>query len=142
MLRSDVTATVVVPTFNEGRNCRDLVQRMAEALPEGAGVEVLFVDDSTDSVTPDIIRTLTLSGPLPVRMIHREGDERIGGLAGAVTAGIRAAHGRDVVVMDGDLQHPPELVLKLEIEEQSRIEIHFSIEADGPLPTKDQIVRF
>jgi len=110
MSRSDVTATVVVPTYNEGYNCRDLVRRLTDALPEEIAVEVLFVDDSTDSVTPEIIRQLTRGGPLTVRMIHREGAERSGGLAGAVTAGIRSARGRDVVVMDGDLQHPPELV--------------------------------
>jgi dolichol-phosphate mannosyltransferase len=47
---------------------------------------------------------------LRVRLIHRPESQRIGGLGGAVQAGLLAAHGHWVVVMDGDLQHPPETV--------------------------------
>lgn len=103
--------TVVVPTFNEGGNCRHLVRRLATALDGRTDAEVLFVDDSTDGVTPAVIQELVESPtPLSVRAIHRTGPDRVGGLAGAVTLGIAEARGEVVVVMDGDLQHPPELV--------------------------------
>jgi dolichol-phosphate mannosyltransferase len=48
-----------------------------------------------------------------VRLLHREGAERTGGLGGAVLAGIQATDAAWVVVMDGDLQHPPEVVPEL-----------------------------
>jgi len=103
-----MTVAVVVPTFNEGPNVAELVRRLGAALPSGASV--VFVDDSTDD-TPQVIADVAATAPLPVRLIHRE--VAAGGLSGAVVEGLRAAEaeGADwVVVMDGDLQHPPELV--------------------------------
>jgi dolichol-phosphate mannosyltransferase len=100
--------TVVVPTYNEGPNVAELVRRLGDVLPDGS--DVLFVDDSRDD-TPQIIRAVAARAALPVRLIHRETPD--GGLSGAVVEGLRAAEtaGADwVVVMDGDLQHPPELV--------------------------------
>lgn len=102
-----VDTTVVVPTYNEGGNVAELVRRLTVAL-EGVDAEVLFVDDSSDD-TPSIIRDVAARTPA-VRLIHRQGADRVGGLAGAVTRGIEEARGDWVVVMDGDLQHPPELV--------------------------------
>ncbi|MGY2083184.1 glycosyltransferase [Blastococcus sp. SYSU DS0539] len=100
--------TVVVPTYNEGANTARLVGRLTAAL-RGRDAEILFVDDSTDD-TPQRIARVAAHAGLPVRMIHRDAGARVGGLAGAVTAGISASHSDFVVVMDGDLQHPPEMV--------------------------------
>lgn len=102
--------TVVVPTYNEGPNVAELVRRLAAALDDAVvpdGAEVLFVDDSTDD-TPAVIADVAATAPLPVRLLHR--DRPSGGLSGAVVAGLEAAAGDRVVVMDGDLQHPPEMV--------------------------------
>lgn len=46
--------SVVVPTFNEGKNIRNLVTQIDDAL-KGIDYEILFVDDSKDN-TPDVIR--------------------------------------------------------------------------------------
>jgi dolichol-phosphate mannosyltransferase len=104
-----VSLTVVVPTFNEGPNVAELVRRLAAVLPTGS--DVLFVDDSKDDTPAIIERVAAESTTLPVRMIHRA--DPVGGLSGAVVEGLRAAQAAGaawVVVMDGDLQHPPELV--------------------------------
>ncbi|MDQ1122954.1 glycosyltransferase [Microbacterium trichothecenolyticum] len=101
--------SVIVPTFNEGPNVAELVRRTAQALV-GREVEVIFVDDSTDD-TPDIIRAVAATATIPVRLIHR--DDPVGGLGGAVVEGIRAAASEYCVVMDGDLQHPPEVIADL-----------------------------
>ncbi|MHA7133157.1 glycosyltransferase [Oerskovia turbata] len=97
--------TVVVPTFEEGPNVAELVRRLGDAV-DGIDTEVLFVDDSRDD-TPEVIRRVAASAPIPVRLLHR--DQPVGGLSGAVVEGLRAARGEWVVVMDGDLQHPPEM---------------------------------
>lgn len=97
--------TVIVPTFNEGGNVPELVRRLAETL-EGRSAEVFFVDDSSDG-TADVIARVASRSPVLVRLLHRETPA--GGLAGAVADGIRNSAGDYVVVMDGDLQHPPEM---------------------------------
>ena len=96
--------TVIVPTFNEGPNVAEILRRLGSSL-EGREFEVVFVDDSTDD-TPDIIRVVAAGVDFPVRVIHR--DEPVAGLGGAVLEGFRAADSRWCLVMDGDLQHPPE----------------------------------
>ncbi len=102
--------TVVVPTRNEGGNVRELVRRLEAAFAE-QDAEVLFVDDSSDD-TPAVIEQVSreqAGRSLAVRLLHRPEGARLGGLAGAVTAGIAASTASCIVVMDGDLQHPPEL---------------------------------
>jgi len=98
--------TVIIPTFNEAPNVAELVRRLNEAsLPTGS--QILFVDDSSDD-TPAEITAASRWSEVPVRMIHR--DNAIGGLSGAVVEGMQAATTDWCVVMDGDLQHPPEMV--------------------------------
>ncbi len=103
--------TIVVPTFNESGNIAELVDRLSTAF-SARDAEVLFVDDSNDD-TPGVIQNVARDSPLPVRMIHRPFGERDGGLSGAVLRGIQESGSRYVVVMDGDLQHPPELAEQL-----------------------------
>ncbi|KZE89509.1 Undecaprenyl-phosphate mannosyltransferase [Microbacterium sp. TNHR37B] len=104
-----------MPTYNEAPNVAELVRRVAAAL-DGAGggvrttAEIIFVDDSTDD-TPEVVRLVAEQAPLPVRLIHR--TVRTGGLGGAVVEGLRAATADACLVMDGDLQHPPEKIPEL-----------------------------
>ena len=101
--------SVVVPTRNEAPNIELLEQRLAAALAStGGGWELIFVDDSDDS-TPQVAAALMRAGR-PVRLVHREKGDRRGGLGGAVQEGFKLARGTVVVVMDADLQHPPEVV--------------------------------
>jgi dolichol-phosphate mannosyltransferase len=98
--------TVIVPTYNERDNIAELVARAARAL-DGHDAEILFVDDSTDD-TPREIARVARQASLPVRVVHREHND--GGLGGAVVVGLQAAASDLCIVMDGDLQHPPELL--------------------------------
>ncbi|MGW9112785.1 glycosyltransferase [Microbacterium sp. NPDC055683] len=99
--------TVVVPTFNEAGNVVELVSRLTAAAEDTLRIEILFVDDSTDR-TPAVVLATAAAAAVPVRLIHR--DAPVGGLSGAVIEGLRAASADVCVVMDGDLQHPPEVV--------------------------------
>ncbi|MER6346688.1 glycosyltransferase family 2 protein [Streptomyces sp. NPDC001595] len=102
--------TIVVPTFNESANVRQLLGQITESVPTRLPCEVVFVDDSTDD-TPEVIRAAARDCPFPVTVLHRE--EPVGGLGGAVVEGIKAAASDWIVVMDGDCQHPPSLVPEL-----------------------------
>src|SRR5262249_38489500 len=107
LLRSGPTLSLVIPTRNEAENVSPLVARLAHAL-DGTDYELLFVDDSDDA-TPAVIEREMAVYP-SIYLLHREEDERTGGLATAVLEGTRQARGAYIGVLDGDLQHPPELV--------------------------------
>jgi glycosyltransferase involved in cell wall biosynthesis len=104
-------ATVIIPTRNESDNVDALLARLDAAL-QGIDAEVLFVDDSDDD-TPARIRAAGATARHPVRLLHRLPGERAGGLGSAVLQGIAHSEATWVVVMDGDLQHPPEVVPEL-----------------------------
>lgn len=98
--------SIIVPTFNEAPNVAELVRRVTAAV-DGIDAEIVFVDDSTDT-TPDVVLEVAASAALPVRLIHR--DVPSGGLGGAVLEGFEAAAADACLVLDGDLQHPPEKI--------------------------------
>ncbi|WP_406731115.1 glycosyltransferase [Streptomyces sp. NBC_01794] len=102
--------TIIIPTFNESGNVRELLRRLTDSVPSRLPCEVVFVDDSTDH-TPDVIRSAAQDCPFPVTLLHRETP--VGGLGGAVVEGIKSAGSDWIVVMDADLQHPPALVPEL-----------------------------
>jgi len=102
----EAAISVVVPTRNEAANISLLVERIAAALvPLGEQWEVVFVDDSDDATPVEIEAA---GRRYPVRLCHRPAGQRSGGLSGAVLEGFAVADGQVLVVMDGDLQHPPE----------------------------------
>lgn len=93
--------SVVVPTFNEKDNIRNLLTQIDEAL-KGIPYEVVFVDDSKDD-TPELLMQVSKEDER-VRFEHRVG---VSGLATAVIRGFELAKGDYIAVMDADLQHPP-----------------------------------
>ncbi len=103
--------TVVVPTRNEECNIAPLVERLTGAMA-GESYRILFVDDSDDGTPLEIVRVAALTHT-SVDLVHRAPTQRHGGLGGAVLEGLRATRSPWAVVMDGDLQHPPELVPEL-----------------------------
>ena len=100
--------SVIVPTRNEAGNIGPLLTRLADAL-RGIDAEVFIVDDSHDA-TPEIARQLAARSAFPIRVHARPPGQRTGGLGGAVLVGLAQARGPVCVVMDADLQHPPELL--------------------------------
>jgi glycosyltransferase involved in cell wall biosynthesis len=100
--------SVLVPTRNEADNVEPLLERLERAMP-GERCEVIFVDDSDDD-TAERVRRGAAGSRLDVVLVARPAGARPGGLGGAVLEGLHAATGDWVCVMDGDLQHPPELV--------------------------------
>ena len=103
--------SIIVPTRNESGNITQLLDRLDPVI-SNMSVEIVFVDDSTDS-TPGVIEDEKTRHAKSIRLIHRLPEQRVGGLGGAVVEGMRAARGQWLIVMDGDLQHPPELIPQL-----------------------------
>ena len=110
----DLDLSVIVPTRNEAGNIDILLTRIGNAFSgpsyAASSLEVIFVDDSTDD-TPAAVEAAVRRFPdLNVRLIHRPPEQRSDGLGGAVTVGLSAARAQFACVMDGDLQHPPEMI--------------------------------
>nr|WP_248279800.1 glycosyltransferase family 2 protein [Aromatoleum bremense] len=100
--------SVVIPLYNESGSLGELHARLAtvlETLPL-AGHEIVFIDDGSRDTTFAEVAALCEADPAlrAIRFARNFGKEA------AMAAGLRAATGDVVVLMDGDLQHPPELI--------------------------------
>jgi dolichol-phosphate mannosyltransferase len=99
--------SVVAPCYNEAQSLPAFVGRMAEAC-EGLGVsyEILLVNDGSSDGTWDRIRSIAAARPgiVGVNLSRNHGHQL------AVTAGLSLARGERVLIIDADLQDPPELL--------------------------------
>jgi dolichol-phosphate mannosyltransferase len=99
--------TIIIPTFNERDNIVPLVERINKAI-SFQSYEIIFVDDNSIDGTAEGIRILSTS--YPINLVVRKKER---GLASAVVEGLKDARGQLIVVMDADLQHPPNVIPKL-----------------------------
>jgi dolichol-phosphate mannosyltransferase len=104
-----VRLSVVVPVYNESGAIRELVERCTQAARAAAGeaFELLIVDDASGDRTPELLRELSNPRLRVLRLEKNSGQYR------ATRAGLKAASGEWIVVLDGDLQDPPELIPEL-----------------------------
>lgn len=99
-------ASIIVPTFREAANLPALLRRTLAAVAEaGRPAEVIVVDDDSRDGTEAIVAELAAKHP--VRLIVRRHER---GLSSAVLAGLAEARYDRFVVLDADLQHPPEMI--------------------------------
>lgn len=103
--------SLVIPTYNEGRNIHKIVSQLSQLLDSAIAndYELIIVDDDSPDRTWEIAQSLLTDYP-QLRVMRRQ-QER--GLASAVIRGWQVARGHILGVIDGDLQHPPEILLKL-----------------------------
>lgn len=107
MKATPVEISVVVPVWNEAPHVRRTLRTIADYVSQSTGsFELIVIDDgSTDETWSEIIRAFTEISQLEgIRLSRNFGKER------ALCAGLDQARGQAVIIMDGDLQHPPELI--------------------------------
>src|SRR3954470_19700245 len=102
---SEPQVSVIIPTLNEAENLPVLVPRIADVL-QATKYEIIVVDDDSRDDTRAVCAKLAERFPLALIVRQEIGD----GLSGAVLQGMAAASGTTLVVMDADLQHPPEKI--------------------------------
>ena len=99
--------SVVVPIFNEEAVIEQLHSRLLQVLvPIGEPFEVIFVNDGSQDRSTKLLDSICVSDPR-FKALH---FSRNFGHQAAVTAGLRAISGACAVVIDADLQDPPELI--------------------------------
>lgn len=106
--RSSIEFSIVVPVYNEQDNIAELYRRLAEMMAKlGEPWELILVDDGSRDRSLELLKALQMHDPVHVRVIslaRNFGQQR------AISAGLDYARGRAVIVMDGDLQDPPEVI--------------------------------
>lgn len=107
MLNPEIKFALVIPTLREAANLDPLLNRIRAVLDStGIFYEILVVDDDSRDGTDNIVNAISAIDRR-VRLVVRKGQR---GLAGAVMHGWQHTDADLLGVMDGDLQHPPELL--------------------------------
>jgi glycosyltransferase involved in cell wall biosynthesis len=104
---NSVKYSVVVPVFNEEEVVGESYRRLRKVMDAlGETFEIIFVNDGCVDKTPDILSKICEADPT-VRLIN---FSRNFGHQVAISAGMDYARGRAIVVIDADLQDPPEVI--------------------------------
>lgn len=121
--------SIILPCFNEEDNLNELYSRLSPVMcASGADYEVIFVDDgSTDGSLARMADLCKRDGRLKVLELSRNFGHQ-----SAICAGMDYAQGDAVIMMDADLQHPPELIPVLIEKWQQGYEIVYTVRNDPP----------
>ncbi len=105
--KSDVIISVIVPIFNEEKIIPELYMRLYQSISKISDrYEFIFVNDgSKDNSLLELIKLSTQDSKVFFINFSRNFGHQI-----AVTAGLDASKGNAVVIIDGDLQDPPEII--------------------------------
>lgn len=111
MISNPIRFSLVIPTYNESANIAELVSKLSYLLdsliPEE--YELIVVDDDSPDSTGEIAQCLRTEYP-QLRVLRRTTER---GLSSAVIRGWQIARGDILGVIDGDLQHPPSILLQM-----------------------------
>jgi dolichol-phosphate mannosyltransferase len=122
--------SIIIPTFNESMNITDLLNQIQSHIPIETNVEIIIVDDNSPDGTGHIVekyiaekmyqpnsvndketRTINhLNKNISIKVIHRREKA---GLISALVNGIGLSRGQNVLIMDADFSHPPEVINKM-----------------------------
>jgi polyisoprenyl-phosphate glycosyltransferase len=119
--------SVVTPVLNEEEIVDALYAEVRRAL-EGVPFELIVVDDGSTDATPQLLDDIAATDPR-VKVLHLS---RSWGHQTAITAGMDHAAGDAVVVIDGDLQDPPEVISELVERYEEGYDVVVAVRAERP----------
>ncbi len=123
----NIQYSIVVPVYNEAESLPELYRRVREVMETlGEPWELVLVDDGSVDGSTEHIRRLAQSDPRvrPVIFARNFGHQI------AVTAGLDYARGQAVIIMDADLQDPPEIIPRLIERWREGYEVVYAVRAE------------
>jgi len=125
--------SIVVPVYNEEESISELVRRLREVMDSLDGpAETVLVDDGSRDSSYQLMVDANSSDPrFKVIQLSRNFGHQV-----AITAGMDSASGQAVVVMDADLQDPPEVILEMAAKWQEGYEVVYAVRHGRPGETR------
>ncbi len=119
--------SIVIPVLNEAPNLQALMARLSPTLDRlGADWEVVFIDDGSSDGTLQVLKDLhTRDRRVIAVSLSRNFGKEI-----ALAAGLRYARGAAAIIMDADLQHPPETLEQFMAKWREGYQIVYGIRVD------------
>lgn len=121
-----VTFSIVIPTYNESENILRLVNEIEKNLPADEFTEIIVVDDNSPDGTGKLMEDYIIKEGAKtqeknpsitknhiLKVVHRTGKE---GLIPAILDGVRQSRGNNILIMDADFSHPPEVIPRIMVE--------------------------
>ncbi|MEW9137851.1 glycosyltransferase family 2 protein [Bacillus wiedmannii] len=107
---NNICYSIIIPMYNEEAVIEETYRRMKRVMKDANGTyELLFINDGSQDKCADIIKQFMI-GDKTVKLID---FSRNFGHQIAITAGMDYANGDAVIIIDADLQDPPELILQM-----------------------------
>ena len=119
--------SIIAPAFNEADTLPEFYRRVAETMAAiGESWELVMVDDGSKDSTAEILRDLCRKDPhvRPVIFARNFGHQL------AVTAGLDYSRGEAVVIIDSDLQDPPELIADMIAKWRAGYEVVYAVRTE------------
>lgn len=109
-----IDLSIVIPLYNESENVAVLYKALNKLKNKLPKTEVILVDDGSKDDTLKKLKKLKLNFPKKIISFSKNFGHQ-----SALLAGLDKSIGKSVITMDGDMQHPPKLILKmLKLEKQ------------------------
>src|SRR6188472_4309175 len=113
--------SIIIPTFNESKNITELLNQIQSNVPLGTNVEIIIVDDNSPDGTGRMVEKYVkdkmstanrdqINPNISIKVIHRKEKT---GLMSALVNGISTCEGQNVLIMDADFSHPPEVINRM-----------------------------
>jgi polyisoprenyl-phosphate glycosyltransferase len=119
--------SIIVPVFNEAESLPELYRRMVEVMDSThSSWEMILINDGSSDGSAGIMRGLNAKdGRIRIVDFVRNFGHQI-----AVTAGLDAAQGKAVIIIDADLQDPPEVILEMIAKWKEGFEVVYAVRTD------------
>lgn len=122
--KGSVTFSVAIPVYNEVESLPELYHRICAVMDDlGESWELILIDDGSSDGSTEIIRSLAADDERvqPVFFARNFGHQI------AITAGLDHSRGQAVVIMDADLQDPPEVIIDLVAKWREGYEVVYAV---------------